>query len=47
MDKTLAEMTLIELKAMAYDQFALLEQCQQNLQIINAEIAKRQEEPED
>ena len=41
--KPITEMTLTELKAMAYDQIGLLERCQHNLQIINAEIAKRQE----
>ena len=45
--KPLTEMSLIELKAMAYDQIGLLERCQQNLQIINTEIAKRQEQPEE
>jgi hypothetical protein len=44
MDKPLAELTLNDLKAMAYDQITLLERCQQNLQIINAEIKKRQEQ---
>lgn len=34
--------TLEELKVMAYDQLVVLEQTQNNLKVINQEIAKRQ-----
>jgi hypothetical protein len=44
MEKTLEELSLIELKALAYDQLAVLERSQQNLRVINAEIAKRSQE---
>lgn len=44
MDKQLSEMTLIELKALAYDQIGVLERSQQNLKIINAEIERRMQE---
>jgi len=47
MDKQLSEMTLIELKALAYDQISVLERSQQNLQIINAEIEKRMQEADE
>lgn len=35
--------TEIELKAMAYDQLALIEQAQANLRAINEELRKRQQ----
>lgn len=34
-------MTLEQLKALAYDQLAFLEQTQNNLRLINAEIAEK------
>lgn len=37
----LKQMSLSDLKALAYDQLALIEQNQNNLKIINAEIAER------
>ena len=36
-----------ELKALAYDQMAMLEQTQANLQAINAEIARKTQEAEE
>ena len=45
-DKPITEMELNDLKALAYDQIVLLERCQQNLQIINAEIARREQQDE-
>lgn len=37
----ISEMEIKDLKALAYDQIALLEQTQKNLNAINQEIAKR------
>ncbi len=37
------KLTVEQIKSMAYDQIVLLEQTQRNLQILNAEIAKRNE----
>ncbi len=34
-------MSVTELKALVYDQLALIEQSQRNIQIINAELQKR------
>lgn len=34
-------LSITELKALAYDQFVLIEQTQKNIAAINAEIAKR------
>jgi hypothetical protein len=39
--KTLEEMTVEELKALAYDQIVLLQQTQNNINLIQAEINKR------
>ncbi len=33
--------TILELKALAYDEFAKLQACENNLKIINSEISKR------
>jgi len=41
----LKEMTLEALKALAYDQLALLEQTQVNLRLINEEIAEKSKAP--
>ncbi len=38
--KTLEEMSVLELKATVYDQLAILEQTQKNLQILNSRIAE-------
>lgn len=40
----LQQMTLETLKSLAYDQLVQLEQTQQNLRLINEEIAKRVKE---
>lgn len=40
----LEDMTVIELKALAYDQAAQLEQAQRNLKVINQEIANKLKE---
>lgn len=37
-------MTVTELKAMAYDQLAVMENCQKNIVAINQEIAKKEKE---
>ena len=44
MNVDLDKMPLTELKALAYDQFVLLEQTQANLRIINQKIAMLQEQ---
>jgi len=38
---SIAELSVIELKAMAYDEFVKLEMAQTNLRTINAEIDKK------
>lgn len=43
MNKTLQQCTMIELKAMVYDQLVISEQAEKNRQIINQEIAARNE----
>ena len=40
----LTKMTVIELKAVAYDLFVQLEVTQKNLQLVNQEIAKKSKE---
>jgi len=44
MDKQLSEMSVIELKALAYDLIANLEMLRNNLAAVNQELAKRQQE---
>lgn len=41
MEKKLEDMTVAELKVLAYDTIGLLELYQRNLQVINTEIGKR------
>ena len=41
MIKTIKDFTIIELKAMAYDQLIIIEQAQVNIKLINTEIAER------
>lgn len=43
-NKQLTEMTLIELKALAYDQIQNIEIAQNNLRFINQEIQKRNQQ---
>jgi hypothetical protein len=39
--KTIEEMSIDELKALAYDQVVLLQQTQNNINLLQAEIQKR------
>ncbi len=41
MNKKIEEFTIVELKALAYDILAQSENLQNNLKIVNSEIAKR------
>ena len=41
MNTEIKNMTVTELKALAYDQISLLEQTQNNLRVINAEIQSK------
>lgn len=41
MNKTIKEIETMELKAIAYDQLATIEQAQNNLKAINQELASR------
>jgi len=42
--QSIETMTELELKALCYDQILLLNQAQQNINIIQAELAKRNQE---
>lgn len=42
----ITKMSITELKALAYDHLANIENSQTSLKLINAELAKRQETPE-
>ena len=44
MEKKLSDLTVVELKSLAYDELAKLETAQQNLRILNQEINKRFQE---
>ena len=44
MEKKLSDLTVLELKSLAYDELAKLETAQQNLRILNQEINKRFQE---
>lgn len=41
METQISNLTVVELKALAYDQLAQIELCQQNLRLINQELAKK------
>jgi len=41
------EMSMDQLKAMAYDNYITMQQCQLNIQTLNAEILKREQQPKD
>ena len=41
MEKKLSDLTVVELKSLAYDELAKLENAQQNLRVLNQEITKR------
>ena len=47
MEKNIKDLSVVELKALAYDQLALLERAQRNIQTINQEIAGREENKKD
>ena len=44
MEKKLSDLTVVELKSLAYDELAKLENAQQNLKVLNQEINKRFQE---
>ena len=44
MNKTIKELSETELKAVAYDNLAQIEQCQNNLKVINDELKNRSQE---
>jgi hypothetical protein len=46
MNTNVKEMTVVELKALAYDVLAVLENAQNNLKVINGEIAERNKVPQ-
>jgi hypothetical protein len=41
MERKLSDLTIVELKSLAYDELARLETAQSNLRILNQEIANR------
>ena len=41
------EMSMDQLKAMAYHNYITMQQCQLNIQTLNAEILKREQQPKD
>ena len=41
MEKKISELTVVELKSLAYDELAKIELCQINLRVLNKEIANR------
>lgn len=41
MEKKLSDLTVVELKSLAYDELARVEQAQSNLRILNQEISNR------
>jgi hypothetical protein len=41
----ISKLSVVELESMAYKQVVLLNQTQKNIQILEAEIAKRNEQP--
>jgi hypothetical protein len=41
MEKKLSDLTIVELKSLAYDELSRLESAQSNLRILNQEIANR------
>ena len=44
--KNISELSIIELKAMAYDHLASIEASQRSIQLINAELLKRTKKEE-
>jgi hypothetical protein len=41
----ISQISLVELKALAYDQMSQIEFCQNNLKIINQEFTRRMQQP--
>lgn len=41
MERQLSDLTVVELKALAYDQMAQLEMAQNNLRVLNQELSRR------
>jgi hypothetical protein len=41
MEKQLSDLTVVELKAIAYDQMAQIELAQNNLRVVNQELSRR------
>lgn len=44
MERKISDLTIVELKSLAYDELARLEAAQANLRILNQEIANRQQQ---
>ena len=44
MEKKLSDLTIVELKSLAYDELARLEAAQGNLRVLNQEIANRSQQ---
>lgn len=43
--KTIKDFTVVELKALCYDEIVKLEQCQNNIKVINQELVVRSQPP--
>ena len=43
----ITKLSIIELKALCFDQLATIEQSQKNLQMLQTEMAKRDKEPKE
>ena len=41
MEKKISDLTVVELKSLAYDELAKIELCQNNLRVLNQEISNR------
>jgi hypothetical protein len=41
MEKKLSDLTVVELKSLAYDELARIEQAQSNIRVLNQEIGNR------
>lgn len=41
MEKKISDLTVVELKSLAYDELAKIEMCQNNLRALNQEITNR------
>ncbi len=47
MNLDITQMTVEQLKALAYDQLATIENAQNNLKVVNEEIVKKQSQPQE